>query len=172
MVAIRVPKNNQNATFNAIVTAVPEAIARPQAERGTPACRGVEVPVPTDIVNLSSKPVPRIVIVVIERFVVCTDSVSVKHPMSINVDAIAPAITSVPMMVAHGTRVRPGVVPVRMDIVVPHFKIVTVTRIVVTMCRCVVRPFPVGIDSVLESNQYLLREVKDGEILYFRLCIK
>merc|ERR1719162_419865 len=65
-------------------------------------------------------------------------------------------------------RVRPGVVPVRMDIVVPHFKIVTVTRIVVTMCRCVVRPFPVGIDSVLESNQYLLREVKDGEIFVFQ----
>jgi len=167
MVAIHVPRNNRNATFNAIVTAVPAAIARPQADCGTPACRGVEVPVPTDIVNPLSKPVPGIVIVVIELFVVCTDSVSVKHPMSVNVDAIAPATMSVPMMVAHGTRIRPGVVPVRMDIVVPHFNIVTVTRIVMTMCRCVVS-FSVGIDSVLESNQYLLRKVKDGEIFVFQ----
>jgi len=106
--------------------------------------------------------------VVIRRFVVRTASVSANNPMKINVDAIAPATMIVPKMVAFGTRVRPGVVSVRTDIVVPPLKIVPVTRIVVKVCRCVVRLFLVGIASVLESNQsFNVREVKDGEIVVF-----
>mmetsp|Transcript_38351 Transcript_38351/g.43833 ORF Transcript_38351/g.43833 Transcript_38351/m.43833 type:complete len:89 (+) Transcript_38351:359-625(+) len=79
--------------------------------------------------------------------------VSGNNPMKINVDAIAPAITIVPKMVASGTPVRPGVGSVRTDTVVPQSKSVPVMRIVMTTCRCVVRPFPVGFASVLGSNQ-------------------